>query len=191
MSTARKIIRGASTRIVTYPVRVLIIINSVLFPLLLGVIIFLILHYATSIMDVIDKAKSIEKLVEDNIHLGIQKVKELYNQKNDIVNYARDSLVHMLELYVPDLSTLNTTQLENIINTSFNNLTHNVEDSIFKFMEDNISIDNILQDIINEIKSSTDTIDDDDKEKIINALKQIKSHNYSIIELITHYLLLN
>ena len=189
MSTARKIIRGASTRIVTYPVRVLIIINSVLFPLLLGVIIFLILHYATSIMDVIDKAKSIEKLVEDNIHLGIQKVKELYNQKNDIVNYARDSLVHMLELYVP---SLDTNQLENIIKTSFSNLlTHTDEDSIFKFMEDNISIDNILQDIINEIKSSTDTIDDDDKEKIINALKQIKSHNYSIIELITHYLLLN
>ena len=183
MSTVGKIARGASTRIVTYPVRVLIIINSVLFPLLLGVIIFLILHYSKPVMDVITKAKSIEKLVEDNIHLGIQKVKELYDNKQNIVNYAKDSLVHMLQLYVPGLSSLD--QLESIIITAFNNLIHNVEDSIFKFMEDNISIDDILQKIIDEIISSTDTIPD--KTKIIDALNIIISYHYSIIDLFTHY----
>ena len=188
MSTVKKIVRGASTRIVTYPVRVLIIINSVIFPILLGVIIFLIMKFTKPVMDVITKAKSIEKLVEDNIHLGISKVKELYNQKDKIVEYAKDSLVHMLELYVPNIPK-NLTQLENIINTSFNYISHKAEDSIFKFIEDNNSIDNILQKIINEI-NKLDNIPEKEKEKIIYALNQIISHHYSIIELFTHHELL-
>lgn len=83
-----QLLRGASTRIVTYPIRVLIIINSVLFPILLGIIIYLILQFKKPVMDVIDKAKHIEHIIETNIHLGINKVKEIYNNPEKIRSVA-------------------------------------------------------------------------------------------------------
>ena len=193
MSTARKIVRGASTRIVTYPVRVLIIINSVIFPILLGVIIFLIMKFTKPVMDVITKAKSIEKLVEDNIHLGISKVTELYNQgKQAFVEYSRDSLVHMLDLKNIVDDSVNLNDLKNIISNAFTNtITHNfTTDSILDFLKSHDVINNILDEIIDKIidgiNSGNLVIDDKTKDIIINAINEIKSHGYTITQFITH-----
>jgi hypothetical protein len=190
MSTVKKIVRGASTRIVTYPVRVLIIINSVIFPILLGVIIFLIMKFTKPVMDVITKAKSIEKLVEDNIHLGISKVKELYNQgKQVFVDYARDSLVHMLDLKNIVDDSVNLGNLKGIISTAFTDTITNDfnTDSILDFVKDHDMINNILDEIIDGINNSNIVIDDKTKDIIINAINEIKSHGYTITQFITHH----
>ena len=191
MSTVRKFARGASTRIVTYPVRVLIIINSVLFPLLLGVIIFLILHYSKPVMDVITKAKSIEKLVEDNIHIGITKVKELYTLgKTEVVDYATISLEHMLNL--PDDIKNNAGLLQSLkttVMTAFNNNISGYDpatDSILDFLKDHDMVNNTLDAIIVGINDYSD-VDTTKKEIIINAINEIKSHKYTITQFITHY----
>ena len=192
MSTVRKFARGASTRIVTYPVRVLIIINSVLFPLLLGVIIFLILHYSKPVMDVITKAKSIEKLVEDNIHIGITKVKELYTLgKTEVVDYATISLVNMLNL--PD-NIKNNDEFDYfnalkmiVVNAFDNNISHDFNtESILDFVKDHDMVNNTLDDIIEVINGYSD-FDTTKKEIIINAINEIKSHKYTNTQFITHY----
>ncbi len=191
MSTVRKFARGASTRIVTYPVRVLIIINSVLFPLLLGVIIFLILHYSKPVMDVITKAKSIEKLVEDNIHLGINKVTELYNQgKGILVGYCSNFIEHMLNL--PDDIKNDVGLLDSLKGIAFHRFDNNISDynsatdSILDFLKDHDMVNNTLDLIIGTINTGL-SIDTTKKEIIINAINEIKSHKYTITQFITHY----
>lgn len=75
MGTVGKVVKST---LLIQPIRILIIINSIFLPLLLGVLIFIILKYAREIEDIIDKAKKIEGMVEDNINLGINKIKEVY-----------------------------------------------------------------------------------------------------------------
>ena len=108
-----QLLRGASTRIVTYPIRVLIIINSVLFPILLGIIIYLILQFKKPIMDVIDKAKHIEHIIETNIHLGINKVKEIYKHPEESLSVR--NIGEKLEKIKDGLSTHITTCINHII----------------------------------------------------------------------------
>lgn len=207
MSTAGKIARGASTRIVTYPVRVLIIINSVLFPLLLGVIIFLIMKFTKPVMDVITKAKSIEKLVEDNIHLGINKAKEIFNVvtgfgekmytefittlshivEETVFNYqdpADTQTQTLLDLLEVDFKTEIATQFQ----TFFEQPDHFLE-----FIERNDSINGMIDHIIEKLNKRT--IDTNTKinfqDDVIKVLNEIKSHNYSIIGLFTHSELLH
>ena len=190
MSTARKIVRGASTRIVTYPVRVLIIINSVLFPLLLGVIIFLIMKFTKPVMDVITKAKSIEKLVEDNIHLGINKITELYNLgKGELIKYSSRSLEYMLNLPENIKTDDLFGKLEVIASEAFTKYIdeHNfATESILDFVKDHDMINNILDEIIEGINGSGD-IDTTTKDIIINAINEIKSHKYTITQFMTHH----
>ena len=108
-----QLLRGASTRIVTYPIRVLIIINSVLFPILLGIIIYLILQFKKPIMDVIDKAKHIEHIIETNIHLGINTVKKIYNHPKKILTIT--NLDDKLDKIKDGLATHITTCINHII----------------------------------------------------------------------------
>tara|TARA_Y100000385_G_C12784273_1_gene504824 strand:- start:223 stop:675 length:453 start_codon:yes stop_codon:yes gene_type:complete len=143
-------------------------------------------------MDIITKAKSIEKLVEDNIHLGISKVTELYNQGTQAISeYAENSLVHMLDLKnIVDDNNLN--DLKNIISNAFTNtITHNfTTDSILDFVKDHDMINNILDEIIDKIIGGINNgnlvIDDKTKDIIINAINEIKSHEYTITQFITH-----
>lgn len=197
MSTARKIVRGASTRIVTYPVRVLIIINSVLFPLLLGVIIFLIMKFTKPVMDVITKAKSIEKLVEDNIHLGINKAKEIFtlgtNFADNLCDEFIETLIHIvvntvnITTIVPDISSILDDTFKTEIKEKFTTIFKDPE-HFLEFIERNDSINGMIDDIIVKLESDETIVN---KDEIIKVLNEIKSHNYSIIGLFTHRELLH
>ena len=68
----------ATNTILVQPIRILIIINSIFLPLLLGILVFIILKYAQNIEGIINKAKKIEQMVEDNIKEGIIMIKEGY-----------------------------------------------------------------------------------------------------------------
>tara|TARA_Y100001980_G_C14553148_1_gene338127 strand:+ start:207 stop:791 length:585 start_codon:yes stop_codon:yes gene_type:complete len=89
MATVGKV---AKSTLLVQPIRILIIINSIFLPLLLGILIFIILKYAQEIEDIIDKAKKIEGMVEDNINLGINKIKEIYAQTSDAAQFAQSQL---------------------------------------------------------------------------------------------------
>lgn len=91
--------RMATNTILVQPIRILIIINSIFLPLLLGILVFIILKYAQDIKDIIDKAKKIENMVEDNIKLGIQKIREGYaqaqNQSNTAAKFANEQITKL------------------------------------------------------------------------------------------------
>ncbi len=86
MGTVGKVTKST---LLIQPIRILIILNSIFLPLLLGILIFIILKYAQDIEDIIDKAKKIEGMVEDNIKLGINKIKEIYAGTSDAVEMAQ------------------------------------------------------------------------------------------------------
>jgi len=89
MGTVGKVVKST---FIIQPIRILIIINSIFLPLLLGVLIFIILKYAREIEDIIDKAKKIEGMVEDNINLGINKIKEVYAGTSNAVEFSQNQL---------------------------------------------------------------------------------------------------
>ena len=106
-----KIMGKATTNtILVQPIRILIIINSIFLPLLLGILVFIILKYAQDIKGIIDKAQKIEGMVEDNIKLGIDIVKENYTNFNDNFNnnftednaktFISETLIEPLILYI-------------------------------------------------------------------------------------------
>ncbi len=90
-----------------YPIRILIIINSILFPLLLGVLIFLVIHYAQPVEEIFDKAKQIEDIILKNIHLGVDVITTFFTDNDTLftdptimLNFVKDNFIPPLLKYM-------------------------------------------------------------------------------------------
>ncbi len=123
----------ATNTILVQPIRILIIINSIFLPLLLGTLVFIILRYAQEIEGIITEAQKIEEMVRDNINDGIKMIKEGYakalvatNTAADFVKenitaentkkFIKDNLLEPLILYInPTLTTI-TKEIKTKIN---------------------------------------------------------------------------
>ena len=121
----------ATNTILVQPIRILIIINSIFLPLLLGTLVFIILKYAQDIEGIITEAQKIEEMVRDNINDGIKIIKDKYSQiqtaitdnsklftKENAEKFIKDTLLEPLILYInPTLTTITEE-----IKTKINNL---------------------------------------------------------------------
>lgn len=96
----------ATNTILVQPIRILIIINSIFLPLLLGTLVFIILRYAQEIEGIITEAQKIEEMVRDNINDGIKIIKveyEKFQNKFTVKNaetFIKDTLLEPLILYI-------------------------------------------------------------------------------------------
>ena len=110
----------ATNTILVQPIRILIIINSIFLPLLLGTLVFIILRYAQEIEGIITEAQKIEEIVRDNINDGIEIIKKKYSDikatitdksklftKDNAETFIKDTLLEPLILYInPTLTTI-------------------------------------------------------------------------------------
>ena len=105
----------ATNTILVQPIRILIIINSIFLPLLLGTLVFIILRYAQEIEGIITEAQKIEEMVRDNINDGIKIIKDKYKEfgkkftKENAEKFIKESLLEPLILYInPELENFKT-----------------------------------------------------------------------------------
>ena len=152
--------------LLVYPVRVLIIINSILLPILLGILIFLLIHYAKPIEDIFDKAKQIEDIILKNINLGIDIITEYINQgkqifddPNIMLEFVKDILLTPLLEYINpgitqgDIDNIKA-QIIQLNNFNFSNILdmagHSVNDLINQISQ--VLVENgITQEQINKV----------------------------------------
>ena len=156
-------------------------------------------------MGIITKAKSIEKLVEDNINLGIQKAKEIFTIGGNFANNLYTEFVNTLSHIVANtvygyqefdddttLLSLLDGEFKPEIMTQFQTFFEDPE-HFLEFIERNDSINGMIDHIIeklNKRKRETNTKISYQSE-VVEVLNEIKSHNYSIIGLFTHSELLH
>tara|TARA_A100000164_G_C21925731_1_gene782971 strand:+ start:1388 stop:1957 length:570 start_codon:yes stop_codon:yes gene_type:complete len=145
-----------------YPIRILIIINSILFPLLLGVLIFLVIHYAQPVVEIFDKAKQIEDIILKNIHLGVNVITTfignnatLFTDPTIMSTFVKDNFIPLLLKYMNH--NIDQDQINDIKNAitddairkfSFNNVLdmagHPVKDLITPKLEEALLTGNII-----------------------------------------------
>ena len=184
MGTVGKITKST---LLIQPIRILIILNSIFLPLLLGILIFIILKYAQDIEDIIDKAKKIEGMVEDNIKLGINKIKEIYAGTSDAVGmvqgqftaentrtFINDNLLTPILTYI-DPTITHSEEILDDIKTKLNDIPDMNFTSILDVSGHSIN------DIILFIKP--ELITHDFQEALIN---KVLSEDRSIAYLLTH-----
>mgnify|MGYP004163821047 CR=1 FL=1 len=114
--------RMATNTILVQPIRILIIINSIFLPLLLGTLVFIILRYAQEIEGIITEAQKIEEMVRDNINDGIKIIKDKYSEiettlidksklftKENAKKFIKETILKPLILYInPELENFKT-----------------------------------------------------------------------------------
>jgi hypothetical protein len=189
MGTVGKV---AKSTLLVQPIRILIIINSIFLPLLLGILIFIILKYAQDIQGIIDKAKKIENMIEDNIRLGIDKIKELYAQTVNAANTATDFAQDQItvdntktfindNLLTPILKYIDPTIVvtTNLLETTLKTTLGNMPDLEFTSLLD--ASGHSINDIVMLIKP--DLITEGIQEALIN---KVLDENRSIAYILTH-----
>jgi len=162
----------ATNTILVQPIRILIIINSIFLPLLLGILVFIILKYAQDIKGIIDKAKKIEGMVEDNIKEGIEIIKETFTP-NNVKNFIKDTLLEPLISYInPELEYVKSKVQEF---TDFSKIK----------LEEFTTILNVSGKSVNDIIKTfnTELIDIGCKQEQIN---KVLKENRSIAYILTH-----
>lgn len=102
MSESKNIINNI---ILVWPIRILIIVNALILPVLLALLIYFYLKHEKEINEVLDRAKTIEGIVENNINLGIDFIRKNVENItpediNKFVNHTlRDPLIYVLVNY--------------------------------------------------------------------------------------------
>mgnify|MGYP001172451634 FL=1 len=196
--------------ILTHPIRVFVIINSVMFPLLLIVIAYLLHRYYNPVKSVIDKITEIEDIIINNLHIGVKVISEYFTIikntftsdslldflkeriQNTLLDQIFDFINHTQELATTHYKWAITDGTE-IFNT-FSNLYHDI--SITSPLQlSKLNIDRIVDRIVVMIKSNVISITTNDdvsisdnvKDKIISSISQFKSRNYTIGYILTHH----
>ena len=192
------VFKEASVRMFTYPLRILIIINSLLVPILLGIIVFFIFKFKKPVEDILDKAIGIEKYVEDKIHLGIEIIFDIFQNIQDLTNIDKITTFLNDEL-LPSISTrfehfchqngLKNFSINNAfdikqankvvedIKTTFTNLTHfDIADLQLNKLSDDLTT--VLIDQFNLTTS---------KQK--DLLKEFLKQNFTIANILTYGIL--
>ena len=174
--------RMATNTILVQPIRILIIINSIFLPLLLGTLVFIILKYAQDIKGIIDKAQKIEGMVEDNINKGIQLIKEKYAKLNK--NFTKENAETFIKdtLLKPLISYINPAiyEIDKKVNDEYKNA---IDFSKIKLYEFTTLLDVSGQSVNDIIKSNLDLFLSVCSQEQIN---KVLSENRSIAYILTH-----
>lgn len=172
----------ATNTILVQPIRILIIINSIFLPLLLGTLVFIILRYVQEIEGIITEAQKIEEMVRDNINKGIDTIKSKYEEfgknfsEDNVKIFIRGTLLEPLILYINPTLTTNTQEIKNKIST--------LDFSKIKFEEFTTILDVSGKSVNNIIKTlNTQLISVGCKQEQIN---KVLSENRSIAYILTH-----
>lgn len=194
--TGGKVVKHA---LLIQPIRILIIINSIFLPLLLGILVFIILKYAQNIEGIINKAKKIEQMVEDNIKEGILMIKEGYAKAQGL---AADA-----SLFIKThISTKNTKifiketllqPLVSYINPTVTDITLTIKDKI-----DNLDLKQIQLDVLTSLLDvSGHSVNDIIKhlEPVLlsenlctqEEINKVLKENRSIAYILSHHKLIN
>ena len=192
------VFKEASVRMFTYPLRILIIINSIILPILLGIIVFFIFKFKKPVENILDKAIGIEKYVEDKIHLGIEIIFDIF-QNIEALTDTENIIIFLDKTLLPSISTrfehfCHQNGLKNVsindvfdithadkvvedIKTTFTNLTHfDIADlQLNKLSDDLTSV------LIDQFGLSSP------KEK--DLLKEFLKQNFTIANILTYTLL--
>ena len=179
----------ATNTILVQPIRILIIINSIFLPLLLGTLVFIILRYVQEIEGIITEAQKIEEMVRDNINDGIEIIKKKYSDIKETINeksklftkenaetFIEDTLIKPLILYInPTLTTITQEIQDKIDNLDFSKIK----------LEEFTTILNVSGKSVNDIIKTfnTELIDIGCTPEQIN---KVLSENRSIAYILTH-----
>ena len=200
---------GFINRLFSYPVRILIIINSLIMPILLFIVVYYLLKYENVITSIINKAKNIEQYVQDNLIIGINLIKnyiKLFNDNDEIKKFVKNvfipAIINLALLSDKDLTQKERNEITNYMNKKIQNAKFSIDYDKFKNIMDNpylIVVStigdfcNLIQ--INDIsfeKYFTSTINEgpfSDKEKdsvLKSILNTIDNPDYTLIYLLTH-----
>ena len=149
--------------ILIWPVRILVILNSLIIPVLLGLIIYFYLKNEKDIQDVLKRANTIQGMIENNLQLGIDSIKtfigdDLTEEKiNEFVsNNLKGPLMDIIvEYYNQANESIKTIRIDakdlNDIKISFRGkITHirNIQTLV------TTSIETVLKDVIPDIINS-------------------------------------
>ena len=201
--------KGLVNRLFSYPVRILIIINSLIMPILLFVIIYYLLKYEDVIMSIINKAKNIEQFIQDNLVLGINLMKKyikLFNDNGEIKKFVKKvfipAIINLALRSDKDLTQKRRNDITDYLNKKLQNAEFTIDNDKFKSIMDNpyLVITITLGDICNLIKINnkvfkkyfTDTINigpfsDEEKKSVIKTIiNTIDNPDYTLIYLLTH-----
>ena len=204
--------KGFVNRLFSYPVRILIIINSLVMPILLFIIIYFILKYENLIMSIINKAKNIEQYVQDNLILGINLIKKyikLFSNNDEIKKFIEKvfipAIINLTLLADKDLTQKKRNQITDYINKQLQESKYSIDYNKFKNIIDNpyLLITITIGDLCNLIKINDlpfetyfkKTIDkgpfsEKEKKSILKTIiKTIDNPNYTLIYLLTHEIL--
>jgi hypothetical protein len=205
------IAKEASIRMFTYPLRILIIINSIILPILLGIIVYFIFKFKKPVENIINKAVGIEKIIEDNIHIGLSIIYSFFDniqsftdpdKINDFIMHAflpsvSRKLFHYIHDHSPNiLKTLN----EGSIDSFMNNLITQIQtddylmNKIYDLFKNLTHFDlaNLgTKDILNELKehiltSLNDTFTSITKEQFNPIVNQFIKENFTFVNLLTY-----
>lgn len=152
--------------ILVWPVRILVIINSLIVPVLLGLIIYFYLKNEKDIQEVLKRANTIQGMIENNLQLGINAIKgyvgsdelteEVINEF--IVKHLRDPLIQIIVEYYNQVNDyiktikINVNDLSDIQISFRGQITHikNIETLVTTSI--NTVLKYIIPDIINSLK---------------------------------------
>lgn len=196
------IAKEASIRMFTYPLRILIIINSIILPILLGIIVYFIFKFKKPVENIINKAIGIEKYVEDNIQLGVNVIFKAFDDiqaltnPDNITTFLNDDLLPSIatkfdhlckqnglnEYTIPaEFNIIDTTQLVDDIKATFTNLTHfDIADLQLNKLSDDLTTvltSQLPQHLAGGGKP---------KEAYKNLLKQFMKQNFTIANILTY-----
>ena len=167
----------ATNTILVQPIRILIIINSIFLPLLLGTLVFIILRYAQEIEGIITEAQKIEEMVRDNINKGIDTIKNNFTPTN-AEKFIEDHLLKPLISYI-------NPKLEDVESKVTKEFKENIDFSKIKLEEFTTILDVSGKSVNNIIKSIEPMLLSENlckPEQINKVLKE----NRSIAYILTH-----
>ena len=152
--------------ILIWPVRILVILNTLIIPVLLGLIIYFYLKHQNEINDIIKRTKTIQGIIENNIQLGIDIIRENIDSItpdniNKFISYnLRDPLMRVLVNYY------------NGANDYIKSISIDYEslDNIRIYFVGKISEIKNIQDLV---KTTVNTVLENVIPQIINALKDV------------------
>ena len=200
---------GFVNRLFSYPVRILIIINSLIMPILLFIVIYYLLKYEDVIISIINKAKNIEQFIQDNLILGINLIKKyikLFDNDEEIEKFIKKvfipAIINLALLSDKDLTQKERNQITDYINEQLKNAKYSIDNDKFKSIMDNpyLVITSTIGDLCNLIKINnlsfetyfTNIINngpfsDKEKESVLKTIiNTIDNPDYTLIYLLTH-----
>ena len=152
--------------ILIWPVRILVILNTLIIPVLLGLIIYFYLKHQNEINDIIKRTKTIQGIIENNIQLGIDIIRENIDSItpdniNKFISYnLRDPLMRVLVNYYNG-----SNDYIKSISIDYESL-----DNIRIYFVGKISEIKNIQDLV---KTTVNTVLENVIPQIINALKDV------------------